>query len=64
MRAASINDVANIDRESDLQNISRQSYDYLTTMPKLQSTYDGRRIYETSYEGRKAILGYDSLAKL
>ena len=33
-------------------------------MPKLRLTYDGRLIYETSYEGRKAFLGYDSLAKL
>ena len=48
----------------DLQNILRQSYDYLTIMPKLRSTYDGRLIYETSYEGRKAFLRYDSLAKL
>jgi len=30
----------------DLQNILRQSYDYLTIMPKLRSTYDGRRIYK------------------
>ena len=42
----------------DLHNILRQSYDYLPIMPKLQSTYDGRLIYKTSYEG------YDSLAKL
>ena len=51
----------------DLQNILRQSYDYLTIMPKLRSTYelyDGRLIYKTSYEGRKAFLEYDSLAKL
>ena len=48
----------------DLQNILRQSYDYLTIMPKLRSTYDGRLIYKTSYEGRKALLRYDSLAKL
>jgi len=48
----------------DLQNILRQSYDYLTIMPKLRSTYDGRLIYKTSYEGRKAFLGYDSLAEL
>jgi len=47
---------------SDLQNIIRQSYDYLTIMPKLRSTYDGRPIYKTSYEGRKAFLRYDSLA--
>ena len=48
----------------DLQNILRQSYDYLTIMPKLRSTYDGRLIYKTSYEGRKVFLRYDSLAKL
>ena len=30
----------------------------------LHSTYDGRLIYKTSYEGSKAILRYDSLAKL
>jgi len=48
----------------DLQNILRQSYDYLTIMPKLRSTYDRRLIYKTSYEGRKAFLRYDSLAKL
>jgi len=48
----------------DLQNILRQSYDYLTILPKLRSTYDGRLIYKTSYEGRKAFLRYDSLAKL
>ena len=30
-----------------LQNILRQSYDYLTIMPKLRSTYDGRLIYNT-----------------
>jgi len=47
----------------DLQNTLRQSYDYLTIMPKLRSTYDGRLIYKTSYEGRKALLMYDSLAK-
>jgi len=50
--------------EPDLQNILRQSYDYLTIMPKLRSTYDGRLVYKTSYEGRKAFLRYDSLAKL
>ena len=37
-------------------------------MPKLRSTYDGRRVYETSYEGRKAVFTirydrYDSLEK-
>jgi len=48
----------------NLQNILRQSYDFLTIMPMLRSTYDGRLIYKTSYEGRKAILRYDSLAKL
>jgi len=25
-------------------------------MPKLRSTYDGRRGYKSSYEGRKAVL--------
>ena len=29
---------------SDLQNILRQSYDYLTIMPKMRSTYDERLI--------------------
>jgi len=33
----------------DLQNILRQSYDYLTITPKLRSTYDGRLIYKTSH---------------
>ena len=47
----------------DLQNILRQSYDYLTIMSKLRSTYDRRLIHETSYEGRKAFLKYNSLAK-
>ena len=40
----------------DLQNILRQSYDYLTIMPKLRSTHDRRLIQKTSYEGRKAFL--------
>jgi len=44
--------------------IYKLSYDSLTIMPKLRSTYDGRLIYKTSYEGRKAFLRYDSLAKL
>ena len=47
----------------DLQNILRQSYDYLTIMPKLRSTYDGRLICKTSYEERKALLLSKSLAK-
>jgi len=37
----------------DLQNILRQSYDYLTIMPKSRSTYDGRLINKTSYEGAR-----------
>ena len=39
---------------------------YLTTILRLslRSTYDGRLIYKTSHEGRKAFLRYDSLAKL
>ena len=40
----------------DLQNILRQCYDYLTIMPKLRSTYDGRLIYKTSYKECKASL--------
>jgi len=47
----------------DLRNILRQSYDYLTIMPKLRSTYDGRLVYETSYEERKDFLMCNSLAK-
>jgi len=34
----------------DLQNILRQSYDYLTIMPKLRLTYNGRLIYKTLYK--------------
>ena len=52
------------DLEPDLQNILRQSYDYLTVMPKLRSTYDGRLIYKTSNEELKAFLRHDSPAKL
>jgi len=37
---------------------------YLTIMPKLQSTYEGRLIYKTSYEERKVFLRFNSLAKL
>jgi len=47
---------------SDLQNISRQYYDYLTIMPKLRSTYHKRLIYKT-YTERRAFIRYDSLAK-
>ena len=47
----------------DLQNILRQSYDYLTIIPKWRSTYDRRLLHKTSYEGRKAFLWYNSLAK-
>jgi len=39
------------------------SYDYLTIMPKLRSTYDRLLIHKTAYEGRKAFLSYNSLAK-
>jgi len=48
----------------DLQNILRQSYDYLTIMPKWRSTYEGRLIYKTSYEELEAFLGHDSPATL
>ena len=44
--------------------IYKISYDNLTIMRKLRSTYDGRLIYKTSYDGRKAFLRYDSLAQL
>ena len=47
------------DQGPDLQNILRQSYDYLTIMPTLRSIYDGRLIYETSYEERESFLGYN-----
>ena len=47
----------------NLQNILRQSYDYLMITPKLRSTYSRRLIHKTSYEGRKAFLRYNSLAK-
>ena len=46
------------DMGPDLQNILRQSYDYLTIMPKLRSTYDRCLIHKTAYEGRKAFLRY------
>jgi len=43
------------DLQNILQNILRQSYDYLTIMPKLRSTYDGRLIYKTFYNEWKAF---------
>jgi len=48
----------------DLLNILRQSYDYVTIMPKLRSTYGGRLIYKTFYKEHEAFLRYSSLAKL
>jgi len=39
----------------DSQNILRQSYDYLTIMPKLRPTYVGRLIYKTFYNEWKAF---------
>jgi len=36
--------------------IYKISYDYLTIMPKLRSTYNGRLIYCTAYEECKAFL--------
>ena len=47
----------------DLQNILRQSYDYLKIMQKLRSTYDGRLIFKTSYNEWKAFHRQDSRAK-
>jgi len=38
-------------QEPDLQ----QSYGYLKIMSKSRSTYDGRLIYQTSYEERKVF---------
>jgi len=43
--------------------IYKISYDNLTIMPKLRSTYDGRLICKTSYEERKDFLMCNSLAK-
>ena len=61
--AGRFSQTALIIRRPDLQNILRQSYDCLTIMPKLQSTYYGRLIYQTSYEGRKAFSRFNSSAK-
>ena len=44
-----------IQQGPDLQNILRQTYDYLTIMPKLRSTYDVRLIYKTSYNEWKGF---------
>ena len=35
--------------------IYKISYDYLTIMPKLRSTYDGRVIYKTAYNEWKVF---------
>jgi len=45
-----------------LLQIIRQAYShrYPTITPKLRSTYDGRLIYKTPYEGREVSLTYDS----
>jgi len=40
----------------DLQNVLRQSYDYLTITTKLRSTCDGRLICKTPHKGRWAFL--------
>jgi len=44
-----------------LQNILQQSYDYLTIMPKLRSTYDGRLTYETSYEVSSVLTAHQHI---
>jgi len=44
---------------SDLQNILRQSYDYLTIMPKFLLTYDKCLIYKISYDYRKINLRHN-----
>jgi len=54
------NSAFELHRSSQIYNIS---YDNLTIMPKLQSTYDGRLIYKTCHKESKAFLWYDSLAK-
>jgi len=54
---------ASIDLWPDLQNILRQSYDYLTIRQKLRSTYDGSLIYKTSYNEWQAFHRQDSRAK-
>ena len=41
----------------DLQNILRQSYDYLSIMPKLRSAYDGRLIYRHLTMNGKLFVG-------
>jgi len=38
----------------DLKHILRQSYDHFTIMPNLRSTYNGRLIYQRTYEKRSA----------
>ena len=43
--------------------IYKISYDYLTIMPKLRSTYDGRLIYKITYNEWKAFHRQDSRAK-
>ena len=43
--------------------IYKISYDNLPIMPKLRSTYDGRRVCNTSFEERRVFLRYDSLAE-
>ena len=50
--------------EPDLQNILRHCYDHLAIMQKSRSTYDGRLIYQTSCEERKAFLMKDFLARI
>jgi len=44
-----------LNKGPDLQNILRQSHDYLTIMPKIRSTNDGRLIYKTSYSEWRPI---------
>ena len=41
----------------DLQNILRQSYDYLTTVPKLRSTHDGRLFTQHLTMNGKLFIG-------
>ena len=54
---ASTTELGNAFQGLDLQNILRQSYDYLTIMPELRSTYDGRLINKTSQEEARLFSG-------
>jgi len=60
--AALVSEYCNRSEQQTWGPIYKISYDYLTIMRKLRSTYDRRLIHKTSCEGSKAFLGYNSLA--